>query len=67
MICVCVQGRVMSKRAASSKLFFYDLYGDGVKVQVMAGARYQLHWLDQDSKIDIYLHFFFSVIVALSL
>uniref|UniRef100_A0ACD5X6B7 Uncharacterized protein n=1 Tax=Avena sativa TaxID=4498 RepID=A0ACD5X6B7_AVESA len=31
-------GRVMSKRAASSKLFFYDLYGDGVKVQVMAGA-----------------------------
>ncbi|KAI4998548.1 hypothetical protein ZWY2020_053890 [Hordeum vulgare] len=31
-------GRVMSKRVSSSKLFFYDLYGDGVKVQVMAGA-----------------------------
>ncbi|VAH95452.1 unnamed protein product [Triticum turgidum subsp. durum] len=28
----------MSKRVSSSKLFFYDLYGDGVKVQVMAGA-----------------------------
>ncbi|XP_073352202.1 lysine--tRNA ligase [Aegilops tauschii subsp. strangulata] len=33
-------GRVMSKRVSSSKLFFYDLYGDGVKVQVMAGASY---------------------------
>ncbi|VAI01257.1 unnamed protein product [Triticum turgidum subsp. durum] len=31
-------GRVMSKRVSSSELFFYDLYGDGVKVQVMAGA-----------------------------
>lgn len=31
-------GRVMSKRVSSSKLFFYDIYGDGVKVQVMAGA-----------------------------
>ncbi|KAL5218483.1 hypothetical protein ABZP36_019167 [Zizania latifolia] len=32
-------GRVMNKRTSSSKLFFYDLYGGGVKVQVMADAR----------------------------
>ncbi|PIA47701.1 hypothetical protein AQUCO_01400358v1 [Aquilegia coerulea] len=32
-------GRIMSKRAASSKLFFYDLHGGGGKVQVMADAR----------------------------
>lgn len=36
-----IQGRIMSKRSSSSKLFFYDLHGDGVKVQVMADARYQ--------------------------
>lgn len=30
----------MSKRSSSSKLFFYDLHGLGVKVQVMADARY---------------------------
>uniref|UniRef100_A0A453M366 lysine--tRNA ligase n=2 Tax=Aegilops tauschii TaxID=37682 RepID=A0A453M366_AEGTS len=29
----------MNKRTSSSKLLFYDLYGDGVKVQVMADAR----------------------------
>lgn len=33
-------GRVMNKRSSSLKLFFYDLYGGGVKVQVMADARY---------------------------
>lgn len=31
----------MNKREASSKLFFYDLHGDGAKIQVMADARYQ--------------------------
>ncbi|KAG8062679.1 hypothetical protein GUJ93_ZPchr0003g17051 [Zizania palustris] len=35
----CLAGRVMNKRTSSSKLFFYDLYGGGVKVQVMADAR----------------------------
>jgi lysyl-tRNA synthetase, class II len=34
-----LKGRIMNKRTSSSKLFFYDLYGDGVKVQVMADAR----------------------------
>ena len=32
-------GRVHAKREASSKLIFYDLRGESVKVQVMADAR----------------------------
>uniref|UniRef100_A0A0D9VVY7 Lysine--tRNA ligase n=1 Tax=Leersia perrieri TaxID=77586 RepID=A0A0D9VVY7_9ORYZ len=35
----CLAGRIMTKRAASSKLLFYDLYGGGLKVQVFAEAR----------------------------
>ncbi|MBA0871477.1 hypothetical protein Goshw_026252 [Gossypium schwendimanii] len=35
---VSLAGRIMSKRASSSKLFFYDLHGGGAKVQVMADA-----------------------------
>ncbi|KAL5703758.1 lysine--tRNA ligase [Ranunculus cassubicifolius] len=34
-----VLGRIINKRSASSKLFFYDLHGGGQKVQVMADAR----------------------------
>ncbi|KAL6599541.1 hypothetical protein ACP70R_045678 [Stipagrostis hirtigluma subsp. patula] len=34
-----IAGRIMNKRTSSSKLIFYDLYGGGVKVQVMADAR----------------------------
>jgi lysyl-tRNA synthetase class 2 len=34
--CVALAGRVMSKRASSSKLYFLDLHGEGVKVQVIA-------------------------------
>ncbi|MBA0613111.1 hypothetical protein Godav_013620, partial [Gossypium davidsonii] len=37
-ISVSLAGRIMSKRSSSSKLFFYDLHGDGAKVQVMADA-----------------------------
>uniref|UniRef100_A0A1D1ZK62 lysine--tRNA ligase n=1 Tax=Anthurium amnicola TaxID=1678845 RepID=A0A1D1ZK62_9ARAE len=36
---VKLAGRIMSKRSSSLKLFFYDLYGGGDKVQVMADAR----------------------------
>ncbi|KAL6977802.1 DNA helicase [Sarracenia purpurea var. burkii] len=36
---VSLAGRIMSKRSSSSKLFFYDLHGDGAKIQVMADAR----------------------------
>ena len=38
-VVVSVAGRLMSKRASGTKLFFYDLRGDGVKVQVMADAK----------------------------
>eukprot|EP01135_Chromosphaera_perkinsii_P002084 Nk52_evm18s217 gene=Nk52_evmTU18s217 len=36
---VSVAGRVHAKRASGSKLIFYDLRGEGVKIQVMADAR----------------------------
>ena len=32
-------GRVHAKRELSSKLIFYDLRGEGMKIQVMADAR----------------------------
>lgn len=37
---VSISGRIISKRTASSKLFFYDLISDGAKVQVMANQQY---------------------------
>lgn len=30
----------MNKRASSAKLLFYDLHGEGAKVQVMTSARW---------------------------
>ncbi|KAL5703757.1 lysine--tRNA ligase [Ranunculus cassubicifolius] len=36
---ISLAGRIINKRSASSKLFFYDLHGGGQKVQVMADAR----------------------------
>ena len=33
---VSIAGRVYNKRSASRKLVFYDLRGEGVKVQVLA-------------------------------
>ncbi|XP_071733610.1 lysine--tRNA ligase, cytoplasmic-like [Rutidosis leptorrhynchoides] len=36
---VSLAGRIMSIRSSSSKLYFYDLIGSGVNVQVMADAR----------------------------
>lgn len=33
-------GRVHAKRASGAKLIFYDLRGEGVKLQVMANSRY---------------------------
>jgi len=34
-------GRVHAKRASGAKLLFYDLRGEGVKLQVMANSRYR--------------------------
>lgn len=36
---VSVAGRVHAKRESGTKLIFYDLRGEGVKIQVMANAR----------------------------
>eukprot|EP00112_Aurelia_sp_Birch-Aquarium-sp1_P021156 Seg562.11 transcript_id=Seg562.11/GoldUCD/mRNA.D3Y31 product="Lysine-tRNA ligase" protein_id=Seg562.11/GoldUCD/D3Y31 len=36
---VSVAGRIHAKRASGQKLIFYDLRGEGVKIQVMADAR----------------------------
>jgi lysyl-tRNA synthetase class 2 len=36
---VTVAGRIHNKRAAGAKLRFYDLHGDGVKIQIMAAAQ----------------------------
>lgn len=33
-------GRIHAKRASGGKLIFYDLRGEGVKLQVMANSRY---------------------------
>ena len=37
---VSIAGRVHSIRRAGAKLIFFDLRGEGVKVQVMANAKY---------------------------
>ncbi|KAK8512173.1 hypothetical protein V6N12_031900 [Hibiscus sabdariffa] len=37
---ISLAGRVLNKRSSSSKLYFYDLHGDGAKIQVMAEARH---------------------------
>ena len=36
---VSVAGRIYNKRASGTKLVFYDLQSDGVRIQVMADAR----------------------------
>ncbi|KJE95731.1 lysyl-tRNA synthetase [Capsaspora owczarzaki ATCC 30864] len=38
-VTVSVAGRIYSKRESGAKLIFYDLRGEGVKIQVMADAR----------------------------
>ena len=37
---VSIAGRVYGKRTASRKLVFYDLRGEGVKVQVLASFEF---------------------------
>ncbi|KAG7481871.1 lysine-tRNA ligase isoform X2 [Solea senegalensis] len=38
-VVLCVSGRVHAKRESGAKLIFYDLRGEGVKLQVMANSR----------------------------
>lgn len=37
-----IPGRVHAKRVSGAKLLFYDLRGEGVKLQVMANSRYRM-------------------------
>ncbi len=39
---VLLAGRVHAKRASGAKLIFYDLRGEGLKLQVMANSRYRM-------------------------
>uniref|UniRef100_A0AC35TG16 Lysine--tRNA ligase n=1 Tax=Rhabditophanes sp. KR3021 TaxID=114890 RepID=A0AC35TG16_9BILA len=39
-VTVRMAGRIFSKREAGSKLIFYDLHGEGKRIQVMANARF---------------------------
>ncbi len=38
-----VTGRILSKRSSGTSLHFYDLHGDGVKIQVFAELRWVAH------------------------
>eukprot|EP00002_Diphylleia_rotans_P019142 TRINITY_DN3705_c0_g1_i1.p1 TRINITY_DN3705_c0_g1~~TRINITY_DN3705_c0_g1_i1.p1 ORF type:complete len:594 (-),score=143.68 TRINITY_DN3705_c0_g1_i1:217-1998(-) len=38
-VVINVAGRIMSKRSSGSKLFFYDLRGEGTKIQVLSDER----------------------------
>ncbi|CAI4233117.1 unnamed protein product [Auanema sp. JU1783] len=37
---VSIAGRIFSKRESGSKLVFYDIHGEGTRLQVMANARF---------------------------
>lgn len=39
-VTVSVAGRIYALRSASSKLQFYDLHGEGSKIQIMANMAY---------------------------
>ncbi|KAJ6816160.1 lysine--tRNA ligase [Iris pallida] len=47
-------GRIMNKRTSSSKLYFYDPYSGGAKVQVMADASiyFKIRTIELDGKED---------------
>lgn len=40
IVAILFLGRIHAKRASGGKLIFYDLRGEGVKLQVMANSRY---------------------------
>lgn len=40
-----MSGRLMLKRASGTKLYFYDLYGEGSKIQIMSSLQ---DWEGQD-------------------
>jgi lysyl-tRNA synthetase class 2 len=46
-------GRVLSKRASGSKLLFYDLHGDGQKIQLICDARTSSLSLEEFQKLHM--------------
>lgn len=46
---VAIAGRIRTKRPSGSKLVFYDLVGDGAKVQIMASLSTSEHSEDADA------------------
>ena len=65
-----MQGRIMSKRSSSSKLFFYDLLGAGAgtaKVQVMADARYLITVSFLFPYSYLIFHYDFSIVISLGM
>ena len=48
-----VTGRIMLKRASGSKLFFYDLVQDGVKIQIMSQLQ---SWSEAEEKSFNLMH-----------
>lgn len=49
---VSVAGRIWSRRSAGSKIFFYDLRGDGTKIQVLS----QIQHTEGDNEAFIAIH-----------
>ena len=62
-----MQGRIMSKRSSSSKLFFYDLHGGATKVQVMADARYLITVSFLFPYSYLIFHYDFSIVISLGM
>ncbi len=48
-----VAGRIHSKRQAGKKLVFYDLRGEGVKIQIMANEKYYADASEFEKDVDV--------------
>ncbi|PON92219.1 Lysine-tRNA ligase, class II [Trema orientale] len=52
---ISLAGRIMSKRGSSSKLYFYDIYGDHAKVQLISVRVYALKaWKSKKGELSIF-------------
>lgn len=45
-------GRIYANREAGAKLIFYDIHGEGVKLQVMANANYYCNAKEFEADTD---------------
>jgi lysyl-tRNA synthetase class II len=67
-VTVSVAGRLMSSRSSSAKLQFYDLHGEGAKIQIMFNAAYIMSmWRDPFGKTLILTAFGMEVLGAVML